>query len=89
MPLDWDDGTLSGCWWYSGGQLPVVVKWRSSVGGGGGGVVVAVAHKLKVSYFSAYLLFFFAVASKQWALTVSIRQYCNRRCPPSPCHVSA
>jgi hypothetical protein len=31
------------------------------------------AHKLKVSYFSDYSLFFFAIASKQWALTVSIR----------------
>ena len=47
------------------------------------------AHKLKVSYFSAYLLFFLAVASKQCALTVSIRRYFNCRCPPSPHHVLA
>ncbi len=46
-------------------------------------------HELKVSYFSAYLLFFLAVASKQRALTVSIRQYFSRCCPPSPPHVSA
>ncbi len=67
----------------------VVVKWRSSGGGGGGGVVVAVAHELKLSYLSAYLLFFLADASKLHALTVSIRQYFNCRGPPSPRHVSA
>jgi hypothetical protein len=38
--------------------LVVAVEWLSSGGGGGGGVVVAMAHKLNVSYFSAYLLFF-------------------------------
>jgi hypothetical protein len=32
-------------------------------------------HKLKVSYFSADLLFFLAVASKGRALTVYIRRY--------------
>jgi hypothetical protein len=47
------------------------------------------AHELRVSYFSAYLLFFLAAASKQRALTVSIRGYFNRPCPPSPCHVLA
>ncbi len=47
------------------------------------------AHELKVSYFSADLLFFLAVASKQRALTIYICRYFNRRCPPSPCHVSA
>jgi hypothetical protein len=47
------------------------------------------AHKLKVSYFSAHLSFFLAVASKRRALTVSIRRYFNCRCPPSPCHVLA
>ncbi len=47
------------------------------------------AHELKVSYFSAYFLYFLAVASKQHALTVSIHQYFNCRCPPSPCHVLA
>ncbi len=31
------------------------------------------AHELKVSYFSAYLLFFLAVALTQCALTMSIR----------------
>ncbi len=46
-------------------------------------------HKLKVSYFSAYLLFFLAIASKWRALTMSIHWYSNRRCPPSPHHVSA
>jgi hypothetical protein len=50
----------------------VVVEWCLSGGGGGGGVAVAVAHELKVSYFSAYLLFFLAIASKGRALTVSI-----------------
>ncbi len=45
------------------------------------------AHELKVSYFSADLLFFLAVASKWHALTVYIRQYFNRRCPPCPRHV--
>ncbi len=50
----------------------MVVKWRLSGGGGGGGVAVAVAHELKVSYFSVYLLFFLAIASKGHALTVSI-----------------
>ncbi len=62
-----------GCWQYSGGWLAVVVEWRLIVGDGGGGVVVVVAHKLKVSYFIAYLFFFLAVASKRRALTVSIR----------------
>ncbi len=47
------------------------------------------AHKLMVSYFSAYLLFFLAVALKQRALTVSIHQYFNHRCPPSSRHVLA
>ncbi len=47
------------------------------------------AYKLKVSYISNYLLFSLAVASKQRALTVSIRQYFNRCCPPSPCNVLA
>jgi hypothetical protein len=61
-----------GCWRYSVCRLAVVVEWRSSGGGGGSGVAVAMAHQLKVSYFSAYLLFFLAVASKQRALTVSI-----------------
>jgi hypothetical protein len=42
----------------------VVVEWRLSGGGGGGGVAVAITHELKVSYFSAYLLFFLAVAMK-------------------------
>jgi hypothetical protein len=37
--------------------------------------------ELNVSYFSAYLLFFLAVASKQCALTVCIHQYFNRHCP--------
>jgi hypothetical protein len=45
--------------------------------------------EIKMSYFSDYLLFFLAVASKQRALTVSIRQYFYCRCPPSPCHVLA
>jgi hypothetical protein len=45
------------------------------------------AYKLKVSYFSAYLLFFLAVASKRCALTVSVCRYFNHRCPPSPRHV--
>ncbi len=78
-----------GSWWYCGGRLVVVVKWWSSGGGGGGGVVVAMAQELKVSYFSACLLFFLAVALKRRALTVSIIRYLNCRCPPSPCHVSA
>jgi hypothetical protein len=47
------------------------------------------AQELKVSYFSAYLLFFLAVASKLCTLTVSICWYFNRPCPPSPCHVLA
>ncbi len=47
------------------------------------------ANELKVSYFSAYLLFFLAVASKKFALTVSIRRYYNCRCPPSLRHVLA
>ena len=47
------------------------------------------AHELKVSYVSAYLLFFLAIASKWRAPTVSIHWYFNRRCPPSPHHVSA
>ncbi len=65
----------------------MVVEWRSSVDGGGGGLAVAVAHELKVSYFSAYLLFFLAVASKRRALTVSTCGYFNCRCPPSHHHV--
>jgi hypothetical protein len=44
-------------------------------------------HKLKVSYLSAYLLFFLAIALKRCALTISIRQYFNPRCPSSPHHV--
>ncbi len=51
----------------------MVVELRLSGGGGGFGVAVAMAHKLKVSYFSAYLSFFLAVALKRRALTVSIR----------------
>jgi hypothetical protein len=47
------------------------------------------AHKLKVNYFSDYLLFFLAIALKQHALTISIRQYFNCCCPPSPHHVLA
>ncbi len=47
------------------------------------------AHKLKVSYFSAYLLFFLAIALKRCTLTVSIHWYFNCRCPPSPCHILA
>ncbi len=47
------------------------------------------AHELKVSYFSANLLLFLAVALKQPELTVSIRQYFNLHCPLSPRHVSA
>ncbi len=47
------------------------------------------AHELKVSYFSAYLLFFLAVASKQCTLTMSICWYYNPCCPPSPRHVLA
>ncbi len=47
------------------------------------------AGELKMSYFSAYLLFFLAVALKQHALTMSIYQYFNCCCPPSPCHGSA
>ncbi len=47
------------------------------------------AHELKVSYFSDYLLFFLAFASKQRALIVFICWYFNCFCPPSPCHVSA
>jgi hypothetical protein len=47
------------------------------------------AHELKVNYFSDYLLFFLAIALKQHALTISIHQYFNRRCPPSPHHVLA
>jgi hypothetical protein len=43
-------------------------------------------HELKVSCFSAYLLFFLAIASKRRELTASIHLYFNRRCPPSPCH---
>ncbi len=46
-------------------------------------------HKLKVGYFGDYLLFFLTIASKQCVLTVSIRQYFNHCCPPSPCHVLA
>jgi hypothetical protein len=46
-------------------------------------------HKLKVSYFSDYLLFFLTNASKQCALTVFIHQYFNLHCPLSPGHVSA
>ncbi len=52
--------------------MAVVVKWWSSGGGGGGGVAVAVAHELKVSNFSTYLLFFLAIALKKRALTISI-----------------
>jgi hypothetical protein len=44
------------------------------------------AHELKVSYFSAYLLFFWAVASKQCAPTMSICWYFNYHCSPSPHH---
>ncbi len=44
-------------------------------------------HKLKVSYLSAYLLFFLAIALKQRALTISICWYFNPRCPLSPRHV--
>jgi hypothetical protein len=47
------------------------------------------AHKLKVSYFSAYLLFFLAVALEQKALTISIRQYFHHCCPLIPCHILA
>ncbi len=47
------------------------------------------AHELKVSYFSDYLIFFLAVALKRRALTIFIRQYFNRHCPPSPCHALA
>ncbi len=47
------------------------------------------AHKLKVSHFSYYLLFFLAIASKQHTLTVSLHQYFNRCCPLSPHHISA
>ncbi len=50
-----------GCWRYGGSWLAVVVEWRLSGGGGGGGVAVALAYKLKVSFFSAYLLFFLAL----------------------------
>ncbi len=49
-----------GCWQYSASQLAVEWWWWWR----GGGVVVAVAHKLKVCCFSAYLLFFLAIASK-------------------------
>jgi hypothetical protein len=45
--------------------------------------------KLKVSYVSADLLFFIAIAMKRRALTVYIRQYFNRHCSPCLCHVSA
>jgi hypothetical protein len=77
VELQWTGGDWwwqgQGCWRYNGGPLAVVVKWWLSGGGGGGGVAVAVAHELKVSCFSAYLLFFLALASKRCTLTVSIR----------------
>ncbi len=42
----------------------MVVQRQSSGGGGSGGVAVAMAQELKVTFFSAYLLFFLAIALK-------------------------
>ncbi len=46
-------------------------------------------HKLKVSYFSADLLYFLAIESKWRVLTIHFRRYFNCHCPLSPYHVSA
>ncbi len=45
------------------------------------------ARELKVSFWSDYLLFFLAVASRQCTLTSAVCWYFCCRCIPSSCHV--